>query len=131
MRQQLDSPETLKSQTMGSAQLSAVGVHGQLPEWGWWQQSVNVPEVTLKAAVQDILMLRPVSTSWDRAGRLFGLASRPRAERAKNHTAKEMGAFNSFSSPPPCPVHPPLPWRTLPPWRGIFLELTFLIAIQR
>ena len=53
---------------------------------------MNVPgaltDVTLKAVVENILMLRPGSTSWDRAGRLFGLASGPPAERARNHTVK-------------------------------------------
>lgn len=63
-------------------------------------------------------MLRPFH-SWDRAGRLFGLAGRLQSERAKNHTVKEMCAFNSFSSPHPHPRHPPA-WTHLPPWRALF-----------
>ena len=50
-----------------------------LPEWVWWQQSANVPEVLteviLQTVIQSVLMPCLVSAPWDRAGRLFGLAS--------------------------------------------------------
>lgn len=66
--------------------------------------------VPLKAVIHNILTLPPISTSWDRAARLFALAGRRRAQRAKNHTVKEMSAFSSLDSPRPRPLSPPWPF---------------------